>query len=340
MYHIDAIKHRFFFYLIAGGITLFAILSILFVRLNYGIDMTGWIQLEYAYENNIDIEKIRSDVENEAKKITYNGANIVNSTQTYKISGENKFALIVGFNQGNVAEKDLEGLKSTFRTELLKILKNENSSIEESQYVNIGKSFGDYIKNTAILTLVISIVWIAIYIAYAFSGFVSGISPFSFGVITIVTLFHDVLVAFGIYIFISLFYKEFQIDTFTITALLTILGYSINDTIIVSDRIRTNLRKFGGKSKKKLGDIINDSINETLVRSIYTSLTLFIVLVAIFFFWPVAIKGFILVMIIGVLIGTYSSIFIASPMLYDINKNKELHVYQEKKYNPDDKIVV
>jgi preprotein translocase SecF subunit len=148
------------------------------------------------------------------------------------------------------------------------------------------------------------------------------------------------LVAFGLYIFVSLFYKEFQIDTFTITALLTILGYSINDTIIVFDRVRTNLKKSIGKNKKKLAEIIDDSVNQTILRSIYTSLTLFLVLVAIFFFGPTAIKGFILVMIFGTIVGTYSSIFIAAPMLYDINKNKDLKPIEEKVYNPDDKIVV
>jgi preprotein translocase subunit SecF len=93
--YIDVIKNRIYFYAVAGAITLFALLSTLFINLNYGIDMTGGIQLEYGYENNIDIEIIRQDVEEEALRITYNGTNIVNSTQTYKISGENKFAIIV-----------------------------------------------------------------------------------------------------------------------------------------------------------------------------------------------------------------------------------------------------
>jgi len=154
-------------------------------------------------------------------------------------------------------------------------------------------------------------------------------------------LFHDVFVAAGLYVLASFFFKEFQIDTFFVTAILTILGYSINDTIIVFDRIRTNIGK-GVKSNKKpnLKDIVNLSVNETIVRSIYTSLMLFIVLIAIFFFGPEAIKGFILVMIFGTVVGTYSSIFIASPFLYDLNKDKELKVIQKKTYNPNDKIVV
>ena len=250
--YIDVIKNRVFLYAIALFITIFALFSIFFIKLNYGIDMTGGIQLEYSYEKQIDIENIRSKVEEESKNLLYQGKNIVNAAHTYKISGEDKFSVVVWFNQADVPEKDLEGLKNTFKTELLSLLTKENPSIKEYQYINIGKSFWDYIRNTALLTLAISLIGIAIYIAYAFSWFVWGINAFSFGAVTIITLFHDVLVAFWLYIFVSLFYKEFQIDTFTITALLTILGYSINDTIIVFDRVRTNLKRSIGKNKKNI----------------------------------------------------------------------------------------
>jgi preprotein translocase SecF subunit len=210
----------------------------------------------------------------------------------------------------------------------------------ETQYINVGKSFGDYIKKTAIITLLIALIGIALYVSYAFSGVISGINALSFSSITIITLFHDVFVAAGLFIFCSLFFKEFQIDTFFVTALLTILGYSITDTIVIFDRIRTNLEK-GVKHKQiDLKVIVDTSINEMLTRSIYTSLMLLIVLFGIFFFGPASLKGFILVMIFGTMVGTYSSIFIAAPLLYDINKNKELKVIVKKTYNPDSKIVV
>jgi preprotein translocase SecF subunit len=260
----------------------------------------------------------------------------------YKVSGEKKIAVVVWFDN-SVEEKPLDTLKTTFRDKVLEILQTEDENIIEESYTNIGKSFGDYIKNTAIITLLLAIIAITFYVTYSFSGVVSGISVLSFSLITIVTLFHDVIISTWLYIFASMYFPEFKIDTFFITALLTILGYSINDTIVIFDRIRWNLKQYGGKqwkAGKNLEEIIDLSVSETLKRSIYTSLTLLFVLITIFLFGPETIKWFILVMIFGTLVWTYSSIFIASPILYIVNKNKTLSVYKKLEIKPEDKIVV
>ncbi|MDQ1344210.1 MAG: SecD/SecF fusion protein, partial [Patescibacteria group bacterium] len=112
--------------------------------------------------------------------------------------------------------------------------------------------------------------------------------------------------------------------------MLTVLGYSINDTIVVMDRIRSNL-KIPANKKKDFGTLINDSLNDTLTRSIYTSFTVFITLVALFFFGPEAIKGFILALIFGTVVGTYSSVCIAAPLLYDISKGGKAAAAAAKK---------
>jgi len=209
-----------------------------------------------------------------------------------------------------------------------------------SRYTNIWASFWDYIRNTAKLTLIIAIGAIALYIAYTFSGTVWGITSLSFAAITIITLFHDVVIASGIYILTSYFFPQFQIDTFFVTALLTILGYSINDTIVIFDRIRSNLQEFGWKWKQ-LSEIINLSVNETMTRSIYTSLTIAFVLLCIIVIWPESITGFTLTMLYGTIIGTFSSIFIASPLLYEFHKKTILTVYEKKAdRTDDDKMVV
>ena len=158
-------------------------------------------------------------------------------------------------------------------------------------------------------------------------------------IITIITLFHDVFISSWFYIFTSHFLPEFKIDTFFITALLTILWYSINDTIVVFDRIRSNLKQFWWKTKN-LEEIINMSIQETMTRSIYTSLTLAFVLATIFIYWPNTIKWFTLVMIYWTIVWTFSSIFIASPLLYELNKNKKLKVYKKKVIKNEDKLIV
>ncbi|MCD5385054.1 protein translocase subunit SecF [Candidatus Gracilibacteria bacterium] len=335
---MDVLKNRYI-YLGVSGILFIISLFLLFIpKLNLGIDMTGGIQMDYTYKNQIDISEVKNELNLKKQDIKYNNKEIINNINVYRITGEKTVSVVVGFYPINDAKK-LDELKNQFRSNVLSILKKQDDSVDESKYINIGKSFGDYIRNTAFITLALAIVAITFYVTFAFSGVVSGISVISFAAITIITLFHDVIISSGAYVFISMFYPEFKIDTFFITALLTILGYSINDTIVVFDRIRSNLRQFGGKGKN-LYEIINLSVKETLTRSIYTSLTLVFVLFTIFFFGPESIKGFILAMILGTLIGTYSSIFIASPILYEVNKNKKLSKYKKVVVNPDDKIVV
>lgn len=146
-------------------------------------------------------------------------------------------------------------------------------------------------------------------------------SSWPFAVVTGVSLLHDVIVAFGLYVLTSIFFPEFKIDTFFLTAMLTVLGYSINDTIVVMDRIRSNLEESGSK-KVSFSRIIDKSIHDTMRRSIFTSLTVIIVLIAIFVFGPESLRGFTLALIFGGIVGTYSSICIASPLLIDITGKK------------------
>ena len=333
----EVIKKRVPYLIISAMLFLFSLLAIFVAPLNLWIDMTWGTNAEYSYEN-LDIEKIKTKIKTASKNILLEKKEVINSTNAYKVSWENILNIVIGFNS-SIEEKELSKIKENFRNEVLSILQKNDKSVIELSYTNIWKSFWDYIKNTAILTLLIAIVWITLYVAWTFSGVVSGISSYSFALIVVVTLFHDVIISSGLYILTSNFFPEFKIDTFFITALLTILWYSINDTIVIFDRIRANLEE-GARKKTSLEDVINKSIWETLRRSIYTSLTLLFVLVTTFFFWPESISGFILVMIFGTIIGTYSSIFVASPLLYEMNKNKKLELIKKKIYNPDDKIVV
>ncbi len=335
---LNVIKNRAIYFAISWTLLVLSFLFLLFWKMNLWIDMTWGTQAEYTYENNINIEELRTDLEEEAKNITYDWKKVINAVNSYKVSWENQISVITGFDS-SIETKELEKLKIEFRDDVLAIIKKQDSTTIETSYTNIGKSFWDYIKNTAILTLAIAIWGIALYIAWAFSWVVSGISVLSFSLITIVTLFHDVIISTGLYLATSSIFLEFKIDTFFVTALLTILGYSINDTIVVFDRIRSNIKKMINK-KTPLDEIIEISITETLRRSIFTSLTLFFVLLTIFLFGPETISWFVLAMMFGTIIGTYSSIFIASPLLYEFNKNKKLSEYKEKEKSIEDKIVV
>ena len=339
---MDVLKNKYIYLAISGVLFFLSILLLVIPKLNLGIDMTWGIQMEYDYETWVNIESIKDKLETEKDNFLSNDNKVINNINVYRITWENTISVVVWF-YNNIEEKKLEDLKIGFKSKVLDVLLHEDQTIVETKYINIGKSFWDYIKDTAFITLILAIVAITFYVTFAFSWVVSGISVLSFSMITIVTLFHDVIISSWAYIFTSMFFPEFQIDTFFVTALLTILWYSINDTIVVFDRIRSNLKRYAGKTgkdSKNLSEIINLSVTETLRRSIYTSLTLLFVLLSIFFFWPETISWFILVMMFGTLVGTYSSIFIASPILYIVNKNKKLTVYKKAVVNVEDKIVV
>ena len=335
---LNVIKNRINFFILSGVLIAISISLLLFWNLNLGIDMTWGTQAEYSYDKGIDIEKLRVTLTEESKNILFEDKEVINAINAYKVSWEDKLSIVTWFDT-SVETEDLEILKNDFRIKVLAILKTEDPSIMENSYTNIWKSFWDYIKNTAILTLVIAIAAIAFYVTWAFSWVASGISVMSFSLITIVTLFHDVIISTGFYLLISSLVPEFKIDTFFITALLTILGYSINDTIVVFDRIRSNLKEMLSKNKS-LEEIIEVSVSETLRRSIFTSLTLFFVLLTVFLFGPETIRGFVLAMMFGTIVGTYSSIYIASPLLYEFNRKKKITEYKETERNIEDKIVV
>jgi preprotein translocase SecF subunit len=315
------IKNRFTYYAVAIVLLAISLAAPFAFPMNLGIDMTGGIQAEFDYKDNVDIEAVKKTVEAAKDSVTVSGKHVVNNTMVYRISGENRFVVEAGFSRlEGMNDQAFDEAKTKFRDEISNTLgKSANATL--SRYVNVGESFGDYIKKTAYITLVMVILFISLYIAWAFRGSIEGFTSFSFGAVTAVSLFHDVVVAFGLYVITSHFFPEFKIDTFFITAMLTVLGYSINDTIVVMDRIRSNLRLPAAK-KQGFGVLIDNSINDTLTRSIFTSLTIVIVLVALFFFGPQAIKGFTLALIFGTIVGAYSSICIAAPLLYDLTKKR------------------
>ena len=327
------------FFAISWAFFLFSLWMILFGKLNLWIDMTWGTQSEFSYsEYNFNITEV-TEIAQTLRWGVDTQWDIINTVNVYKITGETSFVVEAGFTK-NISESEIEEYKVSYRDQLEEQYKNLTTDIELTKYTNIWASFGDYIRNTAIITLIIAIAAIALYIAYTFSGTVSGISSVSFALITIVTLFHDVIISSGLYILTSEFFPQFQIDTFFITALLTILWYSINDTIVIFDRIRSNLQDFWGKWKE-LNEIVELSVSESMTRSIYTSLTLVFVLICILIVGPESISWFTLAMMFGTIVGTYSSIFIASPLLYELHKNTTLSEYiKREELSEEDKMVV
>lgn len=185
-------------------------------------------------------------------------------------------------------------------------------AISELRFESIGPIIGEELKAKTIKAVLIAIIVIALYIAWAFRKVSEPVSSWKYGISAIIALVHDVTIPTGIFAVLGHFYGV-EIDILFITALITILGYSVNDTIIVFDRTRENLVL--DHRKHDFESIVERSVNETIRRSVFTSVTVFLILLAIYLFGGESIKNFILALMIGVVFGTYSSIFLASPLL-------------------------
>lgn len=194
----------------------------------------------------------------------------------------------------------------------LSVLKERLPSFEEQSFQSIGPSVGAELRNNAIWAMILVLLGISLYIAFAFRKASRPVSSWKYGFVTLLTLFHDVAIPAGMLALLGHFGRV-EIDTNFIVALLVVVGFSVHDTIVVFDRIRENLLLDKGKSPFEA--IVNSSVNQTLARSFNTSFTLILVLVALLFFGPEVLWYFILTLLVGVSVGVYSSVFIASPGL-------------------------
>lgn len=300
------VKNRKSAYIVAAFLTLFAILSPFLLPFRQGIDLTGGIQAEYNItEGNVDAiladtkERILHTVKN---SLPDSQKSIISDTIAYKIAGSNTIVIEAGIDEAatktqNIAEKKtaIKSATQGFLSGIQHEYENQkNIRVYQGQERSIDASVGEYIKNSGYFTLTIAIIAISIYIMYAFSGSIPGRSSWPFAVVTGASMIHDVIVAFGLYVLVSAIFPQFKIDTFFLTAMLTVLGYSINDTIVILDRVRTTMKE---QKNIPLPSVIENAIHSTLRRSIFTSLTIVIVLVAMFLFGPHSISGFTLALI-------------------------------------------
>jgi len=276
---------------IAGliSITLFIISvgSLFFRGLSLGLDFSGGTLIEVSYETPISLEEVRSSLESNG----YADSQVVNF-------GTNLDVLIkVADQSGN----------SSVGEDIFNILSNQEIPIELKRVEFVGPQVGDELRDQGGLGMLIALFMILIYVAFRFQY------KFALGAVT--ALAHDVVIILGLF---SIFSWDF--DLTVLAALLAVIGYSLNDTIVVSDRIRENFR-----TERALEpiDMVDLSLNQTLGRTIVTSLTTLLVLFALFIFGGELIRGFSLALIIGVLIGTYSSIYVVANMLMSLTLTQE-----------------
>lgn len=310
---LDIVKYRWVCIAISILLLIPAIGSMIYSTVKFGspllvgIDFTGGTIIQYTVNQKIS----NSDVANIRTKLTTAGI-------------ENPVIQILSSNDITKAEETqniisvktaFDGEKETHLTETVTTtISSMYSDAQLVQVSSVGPTLGKELLTNSITAIVLALIAICAYLTIRFR--------FEFAIIALLTLCHDVLFVLGVFSILGILCGV-HVDSLFITAVLTVLGYSINDTIVVFDRIRENI-KFSSKSMS-ISDIINASINQTLARSINTSLTTLITLGALYLFGGVTTKDFVLAMILGIAVGTYSSIFFAATLLvfYNLKKDKK-----------------
>lgn len=292
---MNIISQRKIFYSISG-IFFLASLTALFVwGLNFGIDFTGGSILEVEFKTSRPaVDELYSRV----KTLNLGDVRLQPSGEKglivrTKHLGEAEHQALFGALGGGAAGASSEVLA-------------------EKRFDAIGPTIGRELRQKSVVAVVLVILLIVSYIAFAFRKVSLPVQSWKYGIATIVALVHDVVIPTGLFA-VAGHFLGYEVDTLFVTAILTILGFSVHDTIVVFDRIREKLKKAGTGSS--FSDLVNVSVNETMARSINTSLTVVLALAAVYFFGGASTKVFSLTLIIGIFIGTYSSIFIASPLL-------------------------
>ena len=283
------VKYRKFYYSFSGLLVISAIASLIVYGLNFGIDFTGGSILRVEYKNNRPhLSEVRNSLPKNLRGISLN---------------------YFGKNGISIQSKELS---ETERSQLFaEFQKDPRVDRNKMNYEAVGGIVGKETRKKAETAIILSIAAMIAYIAFAFRKVSRPVNSWKYGIATTIALLHDVSIPIGLISILGKFYGvEFTVPI--LTALLTIFGYSVNDTVVVFDRIRENLTKNRGHSFE---EIVNKSLNQTLVRSFNTSFTTLLVLFAIFIFASHSLKYFSLTLIIGIVSGTYSSIFLASPIL-------------------------
>lgn len=277
------------FFAISGALIFISLLLIFVKGFNYGIDFAGGTVVQVKFDQTPDLDKIRS---------SFKGLEI--GEMVIQTFGESDHILVR-------VEKTDKDLKETANIIQAKLKEISGGKITIERVEQVGPQVGSQLKSKATMAVIYSLIGILIYVSIRFE--------FIFSLGAVLALFHDVIITLGIF---SLMGKEISLPI--IAALLTIVGYSLNDTIVVFDRIREKLKNSAGKDN--IMQVMNVSINETLSRTLLTSGTTLLAVLALYVFGGEVINGFSFALLIGIIVGTYSSIGVASSLVYTIKTKK------------------
>ena len=285
-----------FFNLISAILVAVSILLLIFKGLNFGVDFKGGTLIELrSLDKKINTTSLRDNLNN----MNLGDVNVK------KFGGENIF--LIKIEKKDTSANAIESIKNG-------LIKSIGNSFNFRRVENVGPKVSSELLKSGIIAIALSLAAMLFYIWIRFEW------QFSLG--AILALFHDVIITLGLF---SLF--KLEINLSIVAAVLTIVGYSMNDTVVIYDRVRENLRKF---SDIKIFDLTNISINETLSRTIITSATTLLALISIYFFGGEILKGFSLAMIMGVTLGTYSSIYNANPILVKLRVSQKTILKEDK----------
>ena len=285
---MNLMKYKLVYFIFSTILILPGLYFLITSGLKFGIDFTGGALLEYSLQGIVDSEQLRKIVIDRGVEV---GTIIEAGDSVYIIKTK------------PLDQDQINRVKE--------VLSEKYGPIEERRVENVGPVIGNELKQKAIYALIVSIITIVLYIAFTFRKVPKPASSVRFGIAAIVALLHDILLVVGVFAILG-HYLGVEVDTLFVTAILTIIGFSVHDTIVVFDRTRENLIKNIGK---KFEDVANISVVQTLGRSLNTSLTVVFVLTALLLFGGESIKWFVVALLIGIISGTYSSIFNATALL-------------------------
>ena len=279
---------------VSGALFVVFLAALLVWGFKYGIDFTGGSLLEVKFVG------LRPSV----NQIETGLADLKLSSLIIQPVGEQD--MMLKFQE--TAEETHQAILS--KLDGLAKQENKDNAIEELRFESVGPSIGAELKIKSLWAIFFALIAMLAYITYAFRKVSKPVASWKYGSAAIIAMFHDTVITMGVFAFLGHYYA-IEINTPFVAAVLTVLGYSVHDTIVVFDRLRENLPK----SNEDFAGTVNTSLNQTLVRSLNTSLTVLLVLAAIIIFGGASIRTFVLALAVGIFIGTYSSIFVASPIL-------------------------
>ena len=292
------VKHRKFFYILSGLLMAGSLLAVMIWGLNPGIDFKGGSILEINYSG-----------ERPAVAELNQSLAPLSLGESVRPTGENGYIIRLK----NITEGE--------RLEMMKALSTGQAVVPEiKRFDSIGPLLGREALSKSVVSIILVLLAIVIFVTFAFRKVSEPVASWKYGLITIFALSHDVLVPTGVFAILGHF-EGYEVDTLFVTALLVILGFSVHDTIVVFDRVRENLRIARSAGvKKTFEEIVGESISQTFIRSVNTSLTTLLALIVLYFIGPEITKHFSLALIVGITVGTYSSIFLGSPLLVTVEK--------------------